>query len=83
MRKMHRTSLYSLVGLFIIVMGCFMTMAACSKKTTGEASTKYGSDTLKLYLPGEYMSDTLIPNFEKQFGVKVIVELFDSNEMMY
>lgn len=60
-----------------------MTMAACSKKTTGEASTKYGSDTLKLYLPGEYMSDTLIPNFEKQFGVKVIVELFDSNEMMY
>ena len=44
---------------------------------------KYGSDTLKLYNWGEYMGDTLISDFEKQFGVNVIVEYFDSNEMMY
>lgn len=44
---------------------------------------KYGSDTLKLYNWGEYMGDTLISDFERQFGVKVIVEYFDSNEMMY
>lgn len=48
-----------------------------------DAIAKYGSDTLKLYIPGEYMSEELIPNFEKEYGVKVIVELFDSNEMMY
>ena len=35
------------------------------------------------YLEGEYMGDTLISDFEKQFGVDVIVEYFDSNEMMY
>lgn len=47
------------------------------------AAEKYGSDTLKLYNWGEYMSENLLSDFEKQFGVKVICELFDSNEMMY
>ncbi len=42
-----------------------------------------GNGKLKLYIPGAYMSETLIPNFEKQLKVKVIVEYFDSNEMMY
>ncbi len=48
-----------------------------------DAIAKYGSDTLKLYITGEYMSEDLIPAFEEQFGVDVIVEYFDSNEMMY
>lgn len=48
-----------------------------------DAVEKYGSDTLKLYITGEYMSEDLIPNFEEEFGVDVIVEYFDSNEMMY
>lgn len=47
------------------------------------AVEKYGSDVLKLYITGEYMSEDLIPNFEEEFGVDVIVEYFDSNEMMY
>ena len=69
-----------LVGMGLAL--CFAT--ACSKKADQSAAIeKYGSNTLKIYLPGEYISETLIPNFEKQFGVKVIVELFDSNEMMY
>lgn len=29
------------------------------------------------------MGENLISDFEKEFGVKVIVEYFDSNEMMY
>lgn len=36
--------------------------------------------TLKLYNWGEYMGENLISDFEKEFGVKVIVEYFDSNE---
>ena len=59
---------------------------ACGKSNTSVAEDpieKYGSDTLKLYNWGEYMGNTLISDFEKQFGVNVIVEYFDSNEMMY
>ena len=47
------------------------------------AVEKYGSDTLKLYIPGEYMDEGIVPAFEEEFGVDVIVEYFDSNEMMY
>lgn len=48
-----------------------------------DAIAKYGSNTLKLYNWGEYMGEDLISNFEKEYGVDVIVEYFDSNEMMY
>ena len=48
-----------------------------------DAVAKYGSDTLKLYNWGEYMGENLINDFQKEFGVKVITEYFDSNEMMY
>ena len=40
-------------------------------------------EKLSIFLPGEYMSDELIPEFEKMYNCKVDVELFDSNEMMY
>lgn len=40
-------------------------------------------EKLRIYLPGEYMSDELVPDFEKLYNCKVDVELFDSNEMMY
>lgn len=62
------------------------SFTACGKSNTSVAEDpieKYGSDTLKLYNWGEYMGNTLISDFEKQFGVNVIVEYFDSNEMMY
>lgn len=52
-------------------------------KAPVDAIEKYGSDVLKLYITGEYMSEDLIPKFEEEFGVDVIVEYFDSNEMMY
>lgn len=62
----------SAIGALILAVGGSLVLTGCSSKPT-----------LKIYLPGAYMSDTLIPNFEKEFGAKVIVELFDSNEMMY
>ena len=60
---------------------CMFTGCGSDKKQA--AIEKYGSDVLKLYNWGEYMGENLISDFEKQFGVKVIVELFDSNETMY
>lgn len=51
--------------------------------TKEDAIAAFGSDTMKLYITGEYMGENLIADFEKQFGANVIVEYFDSNEMMY
>lgn len=47
-------------------------------------NTSAGSaDTLKLYTWGEYTGENLIENFETEYDCHVIVEYFDSNEMMY
>jgi len=70
-----------------LVLCLTMLLTGCGGGGGGTASAtaieKYGSDTLKLYNWGEYMGEDLIKNFQDQFGVKVIVEYFDSNEMMY
>ncbi|MFI3174526.1 MAG: ABC transporter substrate-binding protein [Bacillota bacterium] len=65
-----------------------VTLTACGGSGSESASgvdpvEKYGSNTLKLYNWGEYMGEDLISNFQDEFGVKVVVEYFDSNEMMY
>lgn len=48
-----------------------------------QLSRSTAATVLKLYLPGEYLGENVISDFEKQYGVRVIVENFDSNEMMY
>ncbi len=47
------------------------------------AAEKYGSATLKFFNWGEYIGEDVIENFEKEYGVDVISEYFDSNEAMY
>lgn len=39
--------------------------------------------TLKVYSCGEYIDTSLLGEFEKEFGCKIIYETFDSNESMY
>lgn len=71
--------------IIALALASAMLLTGCGGggKTSADAVEKYGSDTLKLYNWGEYMGENLISDFEKEFGVKVIVEYFDSNEMMY
>lgn len=70
-----------------VLLGSVMLLSACgssSSSAPAEAPVeKYGSDTLKLFTWGEYLGEDVIQNFEKEYGVNVIVEYFDSNEMMY
>lgn len=67
-----------------VLLGAALMVSGCGSSKAQEAQKgKYSSNTLKLYNWGEYMGENLISNFEEEFGVKVIVEYFDSNEMMY
>ena len=66
-----------------VLIASLCLLAGCSSSNSENAVEKYGSDTLKVFTWGEYMSDDMIPNFEEKFGVKVIVDLFSSNEEMY
>ena len=67
----------------VMIVAMALSAVACSNAGSEAAKEKYGSDTLKVFLPGAYISDDMVRDFEDEFGVKVILELFDSNEMMY
>ena len=69
--------------LALAVVGGTVGARLSQQHKSAAAVEKYGSNVLKLYLPGEYLSENVISDFEKQYGVRVIVENFDSNEMMY
>lgn len=51
--------------------------------SSADAIAKYGTDTLKVYNVGEYIDPAVNDLFEQEFGVKVIYDTFDSNELMY
>jgi len=69
-----------------IALSALLLMTGCSSNQTSAVEDpvkKYGSDKLKLFNWGEYIGEDVISKFEKQYGVEVIIEYFDSNEMMY
>ena len=67
-----------LLAVMLLLTGC-----GGSAVSSEEAIAKYGSDTLKVYNVGEYIDTMIISDFEHEYGVKIIYEVFDSNEMMY
>lgn len=48
-----------------------------------DSSLPYAGETLYIYLPGEYMGENIISDFEAETGATVVVENFESNEQMY
>ena len=83
-RAVSRKAMATVAGVLVLaVLGGTVGASVSQQRKSAEAIEKYGSNVLKLYLPGEYLGENVISDFEKQFGVRVIVENFDSNEMMY
>ena len=66
--------LFSLLLVLLLVMGLTGCSSNGSKQEGGE---------LYIFLPGEYISDDVINNFEKETGIKIYITTFDSNESMY
>ena len=83
-RAVSRKAMAIVAGVLVLaVLGGTVGASVSQQRKSAEAIEKYGSNVLKLYLPGEYLGENVISDFEKQYGVRVIVENFDSNEMMY
>ena len=58
------------------ILFCLLFLSACF-------STKYDNGELNIFMPGEYISDEVVEQFEYEYGVKVKITLFDTNESMY
>ncbi|MBR5261417.1 MAG: extracellular solute-binding protein [Oscillospiraceae bacterium] len=74
----------AVAGALVIAIVAFAALQGAAKaQKTAEAIEKYGSATLKFYNCGEYIGEHVISDFEAQYGVDVICEYYDSNEMLY
>lgn len=83
-RAVSRKAMAAVAAVLVLaVVGGTVGASLSQQHKSAAATEKYGSNVLKLYLPGEYLGENVISDFEKQYGVRVIVENFDSNEMMY
>ena len=64
-----------------------ITLVACLIVTTivftGCGSNKYANGKVYVYDFGDYINADLIPIFEKETGIEVILDTYDSNEEMY
>lgn len=75
--------------LIALVLGCTLLLTGCGSAAGGKSASadgekgEYGNGVLKFYNWGEYIGEDVISNFEKEYGVDVISEYFDSNEAMY
>ncbi len=74
------------LGAFLILAtgcGLYALKGSSQGGNAEEAVALYGSNVLKVYNWGEYMDPAANEAFEREYGVKVIYDTFDSNELMY
>lgn len=57
--------------------------AAGSDGNEGTAAGEAGSDELYVYNWGEYIDEEVITQFEEETGIRVVYDLFETNEEMY
>ena len=72
----------------LVVPGCFAAVVVVlvillSNMNQTDSSLPYAGETLYVYMPGEYIGEEVVPEFEALTGATVIMENFDSNEQMY
>nr|WP_295971026.1 ABC transporter substrate-binding protein [uncultured Bacillus sp.] len=71
-----------LVRMFILIfLVSFVLMYSVAQLNSSEGYSS--GNTLTVYNWGDYIDEELIKKFEKETGIKVIYETFDSNEAMF
>lgn len=68
----------SLIGVFVLA--CIFSVTGMRRN---DSDLPYAGETLYVYLPGEYMGENIVSDFEAETGAMVVVENFESNEQMY
>ncbi|MFV0380318.1 MAG: ABC transporter substrate-binding protein [Anaerorhabdus sp.] len=69
----------------LILFSMIFTIVGCgtSKKSDVDPVGVYGCDTLNVYNWGEYISQDILSDFEREYNVRVNYSLYDSNEVLY
>ena len=64
---------------------CLMTgvLSSCGKGTSSTETTKKDDNTLVILNYGKYIDESVLDQFEKETGIKVKLEEYESPEEMY
>ena len=64
---------------------CLMTgvLSSCGKDTSSTETTKKDDNTLVILNYGKYIDESVLDQFEKETGIKVKLEEYESPEEMY
>src|ERR1700683_1405508 len=69
----------------ILALACMLGSSGCGGgKSAGETAAKPdgGAKVLNLYIWSDYLATDTLPNFEKQYGIKVHPAYYDTNETL-
>ncbi|MBR4163825.1 MAG: ABC transporter substrate-binding protein [Solobacterium sp.] len=69
------------ISLLFPLVGC--TGGEKEVEEAGDAKELFGCNVINIYNAGEYIDESVVPNFEKMYNAKVNYDTFESNEMMY
>ena len=63
---------------------CLMTgvLSSCGKDSGSTETTKKDDNTLVILNYGKYIDESVLDQFEKETGIKVVYDVFDSNEVL-
>lgn len=70
MKKIRKIIAIALIGVFSVV-----AFSGCGSKDS--------SKVLNIYNVGDYIDEDLLTKFEKESGIKIVYEKYDTNEIMY
>ena len=73
----------TIMGVMAVVLVLISTIGFAIHGGLKKSTKPYQGQTLRIYSPGEYIGENVIPDFEEMTGARVVLELFDSNEQMY
>lgn len=71
----------AVLAMGIAVLALAAPLAACGGKDGGEGG-KPKAQTLRIYNWSDYIDPSLLKDFEKETGIKVVYDTFDSNEVL-
>src|SRR5688500_18457115 len=81
------TAMKSSVRTILAVTSLALAVAACGKKEEAKQAEQPGAaaeeeKVLHVYNWSDYIAEDTVANFEKQTGIKVTYDVFDSNDML-
>ena len=75
--------LLGIAGLGLVACGDKTAETNASAETTASAPAGEEEKVLNIYNWSDYLAEDTIPNFEKETGIKVRYDIFDSNEILH